>query len=148
MKRILRECLEVALININILSADDIMNYVHQICGVRNRRMLLKNSFANHREALNHLYKCHNCHGFCHSVGDNLRTLFKGLYRSLAKQKRGGNARRGMVASILASDDGFAGMSSRPITVDSPIQPIWVPAESGAHQVSFAPNDTSQIYKS
>jgi hypothetical protein len=86
MKRLLRESSEVALININVLSADDIMNYIRQIRGVRNRRMLSKSSFANHRAALNHLYRCHNRRGFSHSVGDNLRTLFKGLYRNLAKK--------------------------------------------------------------
>jgi hypothetical protein len=108
MKKILRECSEVPLININILSADDLMNYIRQIRGVRNGRMLSKSSFANHRAALNHLYRCHNRRGFSHSVGENLRTLFKGLYRNLAKRKRGGVVRRGRGTNVVAADDGSA----------------------------------------
>jgi hypothetical protein len=104
MKRLLRESLEVALIKINILSADDILNFIRQIRGVRNKHRLSKSSFANHWAALNHLYRCHNRRGFSHSVGDNLRTLFKGLYRTLAK--KGGNVRRGRNASVVAADDG------------------------------------------
>jgi hypothetical protein len=108
MKRILRECSEVSLINVNILSADDIMNYIRQIRSVRNRRMISKSTFANHRAALNHLYRCHNRSGFSHSVSENLKTLFKGLYRNLAKQKRSGRIRRGRGTGAAIADDGSA----------------------------------------
>jgi hypothetical protein len=60
MKRILRDWSEVPLIDIDTLSADDLMNYIRQIRGVKNGRLLSKSSFANHRAALNHLYRCHN----------------------------------------------------------------------------------------
>jgi hypothetical protein len=106
MKRILRQCSDVPLIDVNVLSADDLMNYIWQIRAVRSRRVLSKSSFANHRAALNHLYRYHNRRGFSHYVADNLKTLFKGLYRNLAKQKRTVGTPRRSRATIAVADDG------------------------------------------
>jgi hypothetical protein len=108
MKRILRECSEVPLINVNVLTADDIMNYIRQIRSVRNRRMISKSTFGNHRAGLNHLYRCHNRRGFSNTVSENLKTLFKGLYRNLAKQRRSGNRRNSRGTGVVATDDGSA----------------------------------------
>jgi hypothetical protein len=103
MKRILRECSETPLIDIDVLTADNLMNYIRQIRGVKNGKLLSKSSFANHRAALNHLYRCHNRRGFSPQITDHLKTLFKGLYRNLAKQRRGVSMRR------IVADDGTVG---------------------------------------
>jgi hypothetical protein len=61
MRNALRECSESPIININILSGDDMMNYFRQLKSKKTGRTLsAKSSFGNHRAALNHLYRCHN----------------------------------------------------------------------------------------
>jgi hypothetical protein len=128
MKRILRECSEVPLIDINALTADHLMNYIRQIRGVKNGKILSKSSFANHRAALNHLYRCHNRRGFSHQITDHLKTLFKGLYRNIAKKRRGISIRRdvaddgtatvGTIATGMGQVEDYSSDAREPLSVE------------------------------
>jgi hypothetical protein len=109
MRTLLRDASEIPIIDINVLSGDDMMNYFRQLKNKKTGRTLAsKSSFGNHRATLNHLYRCHNRRGYGSDTCDHLKTLFKGLNRNIAKRsimavrfRRGAN-----VAGV--DDDGTA----------------------------------------
>jgi hypothetical protein len=110
MRNILREASEIPIIDINVLSGDDMMNYFRQLKNKKTGRTLAsKSSFGNHRAALNHLYRCHNRRGYGHDTCDHLKTLFKGLNRNIAQRSITAVRFRRVAGSVVGiQDDGTA----------------------------------------
>jgi hypothetical protein len=120
MRNILRDAWDIPIIDINVLSGDDMMNYFRQLKNKKTGRTLAsKSSFGNHRAALNHLYRCHNRRGYGHDTCDHLKTLFKGLNRNIAQRSNMAVSFRRGRGMVGIDDDGTATVANTTVVAST-----------------------------
>ena len=86
LKVLLRNAREEPILHIAAITAEGFMEYIMSCHNAFNGRYLSKSAYGNHRAALFHIFRLHNCLGFPDAFRLELGNLYRGFFQQLTQQ--------------------------------------------------------------